>query len=103
MPLLAKVLSCFNQQIFLRQILEVWVVFVCLYFAAVRFMSAIKALGCRFVLDDFGSGACSFSYLQRLPVDILKEVGVDFVQGFAVGYPMDVDTFFAGYRSSYLV
>ena len=34
-PLLAKVLSCFNQQNFLRQTLEVWVVFVCLYLAAV--------------------------------------------------------------------
>ena len=100
-----------------------------------QMVSRIRAMGCRFALDDFGAGFSSFNYLKNFPVDylkidgqfinnlaldtadqvlvksmidiahslgkkaiaeyvsnpeilrILKEFGVDFVQGFLLGKP----------------
>jgi EAL domain-containing protein (putative c-di-GMP-specific phosphodiesterase class I) len=39
---------------------------------AQRFVHGVRALGCKFALDDFGAGFCSFAYLKALDVDYFK-------------------------------
>jgi len=54
---------------------------------ATRVLEALKGLDARIAMDDFGTGYTSLSYLQRLPIDMLK---ID--QSFVTGMLGDPDS-----------
>jgi diguanylate cyclase (GGDEF)-like protein len=45
-----------------------------------RFITAVRDLGCRVAVDDFGAGFTSFSHLKALTIDIVKLDG-SFIKG----------------------
>ena len=46
--------------------------------ASVEFAGRLERLGCELALDDFGTGFGSFTYLRRLPIQVIK-IDVEFV------------------------
>jgi EAL domain-containing protein (putative c-di-GMP-specific phosphodiesterase class I) len=50
---------------------------------AIEILKSFKELGATIALDDFGAGYSSLTYLQKLPIDVLK-IDMDFIQEIGV-------------------
>ena len=48
-------------------------------------LNDIKAMGVRIAIDDFGAGYCSFGYLKKFPIDVLK-IDRSLIQDLNVDY-----------------
>ena len=75
-------------------------------------LRALRALGFRTALDDFGAGFCNFRYLRELPLDAIKldKIMVDQVPGdakalavlraiIALGHALDLELYAEGIES----
>ncbi len=75
-------------------------------------LSALRGLGFRTALDDFGAGFCNFRYLRELPLDAIKldKIMVDGVPGdakalavlraiMALGKALELDVYAEGIES----
>ncbi len=75
-------------------------------------LKALRKLGFRTALDDFGAGFCNFRYLRELPLDALKldKIMVDDVPGdakalavlraiIALGHALELDIYAEGIES----
>ncbi len=75
-------------------------------------LSALRKLGFRTALDDFGAGFCNFRYLRELPLDVLKldKIMVDGIPGdpkalavlraiIALGRALDLEIYAEGIES----
>ncbi len=71
----AYIMQCFDESNFnpARAVFEITeTVFMTNLPQARSIVEALQAIGCRFALDDFGSGFSSLNYLRHLPVTIVK-------------------------------
>lgn len=79
---------------------------------AARALGALRSLGFRTALDDFGAGFCNFNYLRALPLDAIKldKIMVDDVPGdakalavlraiIALGHALELDVYAEGIES----
>jgi EAL domain-containing protein (putative c-di-GMP-specific phosphodiesterase class I) len=55
---------------------------------AMEILGRLNGMGVQISIDDFGTGHSSMAYLKGLPVDELKMLGCDAIQGYHVSRPL---------------